>query len=254
MSAAIVCREFNMRVSKSRHLIEESLLISPKPEAPTAVRNAAKRPMEDSDGREEDRRLGQRLRMLRRERKLSVQTVAEAATLSVGMISQIERGLSTPSLRSLRLLGVALGVPISWFFADPDHSAPSGSPYVVRRGERRLLRLTQTGVMKELLSPNTEGRLMEMYELTIEAGGSSGVDFYNHEGEKAGVVVAGSLRLWLQDDLFTLQEGDSFQFPSPVPHRFDNPGQHLARILWINSPPTPKNAPAETALRNPVRT
>jgi transcriptional regulator with XRE-family HTH domain len=226
--------------------------VSLKPEAPAAVQGSARALTEDSDGREEDRRLGQRLRLLRRERKLSVQTLAEAAALSVGMISQIERGLSTPSLRSLRLLGIALGVPISWFFADPDHSTPSGSPYVVRRGDRRLLRLTSTGVMKELLSPDTEGRLMEMYELTIEAGGSSGVDFYNHEGEKAGVVVAGSLRLWLRDDLFTLDEGDSFQFPSPVPHRFDNPGRHLARILWINSPPTPKSTPAETAPRNSV--
>jgi quercetin dioxygenase-like cupin family protein len=103
--------------------------------------------------------------------------------------------------------------------------------------------------MKELLSPDTEGRLMEMYELTIEAGESSGVDFYNHEGEKAGVVVAGSLRSWLRDDLFTLEEGDSFQSPSPPPHRFDNPGRHLARIPWINSPPTPKSAPTDRSAK-----
>lgn len=241
-----------MRVSKNRRSTEDSLLVSSGPEAVATMHNAASGPVEDADGREEDRRLGQRLRMLRRERKFSVQTLADAAALSAGMVSQIERGLSTPSLRSLRLLGIALGVPISWFFAAPDHSPPSGSPYVVRRGDRRLLRLTPTGVMKELLSPDTEGRLMEMYELTIESGGSSGVDFYSHEGEKAGVVVAGSLRLWLRDDLFTLEEGDSFQFPSPVPHRFDNPGRHLARILWINSPPTPRSTPAETVLPNPA--
>jgi transcriptional regulator with XRE-family HTH domain len=189
---------------------------------------------------EEDRQLGQRVRMMRRERNLSVKDLAQLASLSTGMVSQIERGLSTPSLRSLRLLSVALSVPMSWFFAVPDHPTQSGSPYVVRRGDRRLLRLTPTGVMKELLSPNTDDRLMEMYELTLEAGGSSGADFYNHEGEKAGVVVAGTLRLWLHEESYILKEGDSFQFPSALPHRFDNPGRHLARVLWINSPPAPK--------------
>src|SRR5215831_20520317 len=117
---------------------------------------------------------------------LSVQGLADAADLSVGMVSRIERGLSTPSLRSLRLLGIALGVPISWFFTAPDQSTPSGSPYLVRRGDRRLLRLTQSSVMKELLSPDTDGRLMEMYELTIEPGGSSGVDFYNLKSDEFG--------------------------------------------------------------------
>jgi transcriptional regulator with XRE-family HTH domain len=246
MSVTVFCREFDMRASKRHRATEDSVLVSVRPDAQTTNQTPAIAPVEEADGREEDRWLGQRLRMLRRERGMSVQTLADAAALSAGMVSQIERGLSTPSLRSLRLLGIALAVPISWFFAAPDHSTPSGSPYIVRRGDRRLLRLTPTGVMKELLSPDTDGRLMEMYELTIEAGGSSGVDFYNHEGEKAGVVVAGSLRLWLRDDAFTLEEGDSFQFPSPVPHRFDNPGKHLARILWINSPPTPRSAPAES--------
>ena len=191
---------------------------------------------------EEDQRLGLRVRMMRREQKLSVKELAQLASLSTGMVSQIERGLSTPSLRSLRLLSVALSVPMSWFFAVPDHPTQSGSPFVVRRGDRRLLRLTPTGVMKELLSPNTDGRLMEMYELTLEAGGSSGADFYNHEGEKAGIVIAGSLRLWLHEESYVLKEGDSFQFPSSLPHRFDNPGRHLARVLWINSPPSPKPA------------
>ena len=61
------------------------------------------------------------------------------------------------------------------------------------------------------------------------------------------MVVAGSLRLWLRNDAFTLEAGDSFQFPSAIPHRFDNPGKQLARILWINSPPTPRSAsPAST--------
>jgi transcriptional regulator with XRE-family HTH domain len=188
---------------------------------------------------DDERWLGVRLKALRRERKLSLHTLAELPGLSTGMLSQIERGLSSPSLRSLRLLGVALRVPISWFFALPENDETPESRYITRRGHRRLLKLTPTGVMKELLSP-VSSELMEMYELLLQPGGSSGDDFYSHQGEKAGIVVAGTLQLWLDAQPHLLREGDSFQFPSMLPHRFDNPGREPTRVIWMTSPPMPK--------------
>jgi len=191
----------------------------------------------------DERRLGVRLKALRRERRLSLHQLAELSSLSTGMLSQIERGLSSPSLRSLRLLGVALGVPISWFFAAPEHDETPESRYITRRGHRRLLKLTLTGVMKELLSP-ASSEFMEMYELLIQPGGSSGTDFYSHQGEKAGVVVTGTLQLWLDKQPYLLREGDSFQFPSLLPHCFDNPGREPSRVIWVVTPPMPKKAAA----------
>lgn len=188
---------------------------------------------------DDERRLGVRLKALRRERKLSLHSLAELSGLSTGMLSQIERGLSSPSIRSLRLLGVALRVPISWFFALPEHGETPESRYITRRGHRRLLKLSPTGVMKELLSPGPSD-FMEMYELLLQPGGSSGTDFYSHQGEKAGVVVTGKMQLWLDDQAYVLQEGDSFQFPSMLPHRFDNPGREPARVIWMVAPPMPK--------------
>ena len=193
-------------------------------------------------GSHDDIQLGARIRMLRRKRKLSVEGLATLARMSSGMVSQIERGLSSPSLRSLRALSTALGAPLSWFFESVDSGTLRKTLYIVPATDRRLLRLTQTGVMKELLSPETDGRLIEMYELTLEAGGSSGGDFQHHEGEKAGMVLAGKFRLWLNEEVSLLGPGDSFQFPSTLPHRFDNPGTELARVLWINTPPMPRVA------------
>jgi transcriptional regulator with XRE-family HTH domain len=205
---------------------------------------------ESVDGTSHDERwLGLRLRALRRERKLSLYQLAELSGLSTGMLSQIERGLSSPSIRSLRLLGVALRVPISWFFALPEHEETAESRYIIRRGNRRLLKLSPTGVMKELLSPDSSEQ-MEMYELLLQPGGSSGTDFYSHQGEKAGVVVAGTLQLWLDEQAYILGEGDSFQFPSLLPHRFDNPGREPSRVIWMVTPPMPKkgNAPKSGSL------
>ncbi len=199
---------------------------------PGSAMAGAPTPLALDDGAS-DRRLGESVRLLRQRLGLSIQELGRRTGLSIGMISQLERGLATPSVRTLRLLSLALQVPISFFFEErPEGASPR---YIVRRGQRRLLRLTPSGVLKESLAPDAPGQ-MEMYELTLSAGGSSGADFVKHQGEKAGYVLAGTLRLWLDHEAHLLEEGDSFRFPSTVPHMFDNPTDAPTRIVWITVP------------------
>ena len=179
-----------------------------------------------------DERLGETIRLLRQRAGLSIQEVATSTGLSTGMISQVERALATPSIRTLRLLSIALAVPISYFFEARETAETSR--YIVRRNDRRLLRLTASGVLKEALTPAEKGEL-EFYELTLNPGGSSGTDFFQHTGEKAGYVLSGRLRLWLNHEAHELDAGDSFRFPSTVPHMFDNPTQTIARIIWVTT-------------------
>jgi transcriptional regulator with XRE-family HTH domain len=179
-----------------------------------------------------DQRLGETVRLMRQRAGLSIQDVARSTGLSTGMISQLERALATPSVRTLRLLSIALGVPISYFFETHDTGEPQR--YIVRKNDRRLLRLTASGVVKEALTPAEKGEL-ELYELTLNPGGSSGTDFLHHTGEKAGYVLSGSLRLWLDHEAHILEAGDSFRFPSIVPHMFDNPTQQVARVIWVTT-------------------
>jgi len=186
---------------------------------------------------ENDVWIGARLRELRKDRGLSIQELADKVSLSIGMISQIERGLSTPSLRSLRLLAEALEVAVSWFFASPKrHTA---SRHIVRRADRRKLRLPDVGVVQELLSPNSASKI-EIYEVTLESGGSSGPDAYTHEGEKFGLVIEGQMQLLIGNDVHVLECGDSFHFASTQPHRFENPGSGITRFLWVVAHAEPK--------------
>lgn len=185
----------------------------------------------DAEG---DRRLGEAVRLLRQRAGLTIQELAQRTQLSAGMVSLLERGRATPSLRTLRMLGLALDVPLSYFFDTRPREA--GPRYVVRRSGRRLLRLTASGVLKESLTPEGAS-LLEMYELTLNPGGSSGADFFRHDGEKAGYVLAGRLRLWLDDQAQILEAGDSFRFPSQVPHMFDNPGEEAVRVIWVTARP-----------------
>jgi transcriptional regulator with XRE-family HTH domain len=180
-----------------------------------------------------DQRLGETVRLLRQRAGLSIQDVANKTGLSNGMISQLERARAMPSIRTLRLLSIALEVPISYFFETSDPAADV-QRYIVRKNNRRLLRLTASGVVKEALTPEGTGQL-ELYELTLNPGASSGTDFLQHTGEKAGYILSGSLRLWLDNQAHVLEAGDSFRFPSIVPHMFDNPTQQAARVIWVTT-------------------
>jgi transcriptional regulator with XRE-family HTH domain len=179
-----------------------------------------------------DQRLGETVRLLRQRAGFSIQDVANRTGLSTGMLSQLERARAMPSVRTLRLLSIALDVPISYFFEASDAGEPQR--YIVRKNDRRLLRLTASGVVKEALTPAEKGEL-ELYELTLNPGGSSGTDFFQHTGEKAGYILSGSLRLWLDHEAHILEAGDSFRFPSIVPHMFDNPTQKVARVIWVTT-------------------
>ena len=179
----------------------------------------------------ENRWLGLRLRQSRRQRQLSIRELASKSGLSVGMVSQIERGLSTPSLRSLRLLANTLDVPISWFFPDSPQ-ALAERRYIVRSDQRRRLNVPHVGIVQELVSPKDPGAI-EIYEIILEPGASSGPEAYSHDGEKAGLVLAGLLTIQLDGDEYVLEPGDSFRFPSTLSHRFANGGGDETRLIWI---------------------
>ncbi|WGF87842.1 helix-turn-helix domain-containing protein [Marinivivus vitaminiproducens] len=179
--------------------------------------------------------LGQRLRTLRKERGLSLASVASAARLSIGLISQIERGQTSPSFRSLRLLSGALGVPIETFFTQAAPVDPAERGIVVHPRNRRVLNLSKKGIVTEYVDPDTDGT-MQMMLLTIEPGGGTGQEFDQHVGEEGGLVLAGQFELLLSGRTLVLNEGDSFRFRSETPHSFRNPGQIPTRVIWFITP------------------
>jgi transcriptional regulator with XRE-family HTH domain len=183
-----------------------------------------------------DLSLGLKMRQIRKVRGLSLQSVARKAGVSIGLVSQIERGLTSPSIRSLRQLGAALDVPVERFFGGGDELELDCADIVVHPRNRRVLNLQGKGITMELLSPREAGTL-ELVLVTVEPGGSTGREFYDHEGDEAGLVLAGKIEMWVGEKFFVIEEGDSFHFPSVTPHKLANPGEIPAKILWANTPP-----------------
>jgi transcriptional regulator with XRE-family HTH domain len=183
-----------------------------------------------------DLAVGQRLRDLRRQANLSLETVAARSALSVGFLSQVERGLSSPSLRVLATLADVLGVGIAALFGN-NNANPQGSQGIVTRAiERSELKLWRTGVSKQLLHPTGADGKLTLFMVHLEPGGSTGDELYTHDGEEAGLVLEGTMTLTVDAETWTLKTGDSFRFASRRPHRFGNPAKRAkAVVLWVNS-------------------
>jgi len=190
----------------------------------------------DSDGSALSEFVGREIQALRKAKKLTLAQLALKSGVSVGYLSQIERGLSTPSIKALHGISRALDVNISWFFSASESGPREERDYVVRKSRRRQIRF-DGGISDFLLSPSLAGDL-ELLLSTFESGATSGDQPYTHEGEEAGLVVSGELELHVDGKCFLLKQGDSFAFKSSTPHRYRNPGPNDAVVIWAITPPS----------------
>lgn len=188
-----------------------------------------------------DSSVGLRLRALRKTHGLSLQVMAVRLAVSIGHLSQVERGLSTASLKLLAGAADVFGVGLADLFPESGNgTAPNGaepSSVVVRQRERGRLGLWQAGITKELLTAPRGASKLNLFMVSIEPNGTTGEDNYVHGGEEAGFVLEGTLELQVEDQVWQLQSGDSFRFDSDRPHRFGNPGTAPALVLWVNVTP-----------------
>ena len=144
-----------------------------------------------------DATVGQRIRLLRKERGLSLTTVAATTGLSIGYLSQLERGISSTSLRALTSLGDALRVSTADLIQGSPRSRTGTSSIVTRRRDRSKLKMWKSGIQKLIIAGGARSPAapFSFILLQFEPGASSGEERYTHYGEEAGYVLEGRLRL-----------------------------------------------------------
>jgi transcriptional regulator with XRE-family HTH domain len=173
------------------------------------------------------------IRALRRARGLTLAETALKLGRSIGWISQVERGLSQPSIEDLRRFADLFGVPLSMFFGhEAANEAERG--VIVRAGHRRTLGSSETGLTEELLSPDLGGSF-ELIRSEFAPGAEMTVEA-RRETEDAGYVVSGRLDIEIGGVWHSLGEGDSFRFGNKT-YRWRNPGSVPAVVIWVVSPP-----------------
>lgn len=185
--------------------------------------------------------LGEEIRQLRKAHHMTLAQLSAACSRSVSFLSKIERNQARPSLTAMQDIAEALGAPVGWFFQSDGPVPAEERPYIVRHNRRRRLTYSQftdttyLGMQDYLLSATLDGELA-LGISKYSPGGNSGDDLYSHRGEEAGLVLEGELEVALGEKTFRLKTGDSFSFPSHIPHTFRNPGDKQAIVVWANTP------------------
>ncbi len=182
--------------------------------------------------------LGLRIRHGRLVLGLTLKQVADAAGCSESMLSKIERGQATPSLPALHRLAIALKSNLAELTAPGNGDR---SP-VARAAERPVIEFKsgpkkKGGIRLERVVMPVRGQLLRADIHLIDPLVSSDEQI-SRVGEEMGYVLEGELELTLADRKYRLGVGDSFNFASDTPHSYRNPGKTVARVLWVNTPPT----------------
>ena len=176
--------------------------------------------------------LGEKIRSLRLKQKISIEQLSGMTGLSKGLISQIERDITGPSVASLWKVSKALNVTMNYFFDEYDDFNQ-----VVRKDERKKLMMRKASRIYELLSPDLKKQI-EMLWIEIEPYEQKEDELISHDGEECGVIVKGTLRVLSGEKVYDLNEGDSIYLDSTIPHKYLNLGDDVSVSVWAMVPPS----------------
>jgi transcriptional regulator with XRE-family HTH domain/mannose-6-phosphate isomerase-like protein (cupin superfamily) len=197
--------------------------------------------------------LGPRLRLVRGSRRLSARELARRVGCSASLISQIERGVSVPSVGVLYSLATELGSSLDYLLfgsgAGPDGisaaaegggsevTAPVAAappPAIVQRGcDRRIIDLA-SGVRWERLTPQSEA-MTDFLEVIYSPGGHSTDERrpLRHDGREYGLIISGTLQANVGFESYELGPGDSIAFDSSTPHEYLNKTGDYVQAIWV---------------------
>ncbi len=175
---------------------------------------------------------GQRIRIAREYKKLTLDELAARTGLTKSFLSQVERGKSNPSLASIRSIVQELNIPLVSLFENPTKNL---SDVVVRKNKRKNFKLPDSALKFELLTPDLK-RQMEIIRVIAPPKGRS--EFMAHEGEEWGYVVKGRIRLTVGNEEFELEVGDTAYYSSEIPHGWVNETDDEVELIWAITPPS----------------
>ncbi len=175
--------------------------------------------------------IGQRLKKRRSELNLSLRALAGQTELTAAFLSQVERGVSNPSLNTLRRIADFLNVPMLYFLDE----RPNPSP-VVRVQERSQIELDEFAVSYEMLSPDLSGSFVTIQGY-LKPGNENIVRPLSIETEEMVLVLNGKLLVGIGNEEFTLNVGDSITFHGKELRKMICASNQAVRWISVITPP-----------------
>ena len=173
--------------------------------------------------------IGDRVRALREHMGLSLRDLSGRSGVSAPMLSQVERGETSPTLAVAERISSGLELSLSQLLR-LDEAPPVA---IVRAAERPLVG-SGTGHRHELLTPDGPGQRAAVSRHTLEPGAvTGGAPMHEPGSREFALVERGGVRLVVAAEAHDLVQGDSVTFDADLPHRFENAGPDPAVFLSV---------------------
>jgi len=176
--------------------------------------------------------LGRRIKRIRLSKGMTLMDVAKAVGCSVGLLSQIETGKVSPSLKTLFGIAACLRVPVGSLF---DESLRREKPVFIKASERSKEATIFEGLNVENIVASdvgTDGEVKVVWA-TLEAGASTGEIPHTHPGKEIGIILKGKAEVVIGEERYQLGPGDSIYFQADIPHTWRNVGDEQVESIWV---------------------
>ena len=199
-----------------------------------------------------EKNLKDTIKQLRKERKLTLEQLAKIAGCSKSYISQLENGTTSPSLSMIGRLSSALGIHVSDLFQDHQSKSQSIQTVVreskkgilntsyLKKADRRTISYPDGKMTDQLLTNTVYQKTMQPVLTVIQPGGVSDDKYtltHPEGSEEFLLILEGEIEFELNDDKFTLKEGDTLYFNGSTPHCWQNNSKKTATVLFVWTPP-----------------
>ena len=185
------------------------------------------------DDAERIRRLGAKIRALRKERGLTLKVLAQLSGLSHPFLSQVERGLARPSMSSLHQISEALGTNASWLLAGSENTREAT---VVRASDTAAVPASELGAMdgvRRVVAPEASP-----FQVVEFSGAPDGFrEYWVHDGFETIYVISGVVDVDLDGEIFRLEPSDSISYDTRQPHRLRAATEETVKLLMIEASP-----------------
>ncbi len=181
-------------------------------------------------GKHQPSELGRAIRHRRKALGKTLVEVADDASLTTGFISQVERGISSPSLSSLLAIAASLQTSIEQLMSMPEEFSE-----FVAKDRRQTYTIGNGGRRYERLGPGFAGALLHPSIIYRPAGHES--ERMCHPGEVFCYLIAGRLEYHLGDEVYFLSAGDTIHHDTSKPHFSRVIGETGSTELWVGTRP-----------------
>lgn len=179
--------------------------------------------------------IGQKIRKLRKEERLTLQDLSDLSGLSKPLLSQIENDQVIPPIATLLKIAKGLKVGIHFFFEEEEDR----QKFVLlrssdlRSSRRRSGNDSPQNYLYHSLAPGMRHKSMEPFLVEFETGGWDDSLLYRHEGEEFIYLLEGELEFHYGQEIMSLKAGDSIYYDSSEAHGYISLGSKKAKAVAV---------------------